>query len=71
LDTSSSTCRQSYTAKQGRLDIGLIRVKQFMEIFGGEASLTSHEQQGDISALEIQGCGKKSRRVELILVSEQ
>ncbi|MNW22990.1 sensory histidine kinase AtoS [compost metagenome] len=35
-----------YTTRQGRLGIGLIMVKQIMESFGGDASLTSHEQQG-------------------------
>lgn len=35
-----------YTTRQGRLGIGLIMVKQIMEIFGGEAGLTHHEQQG-------------------------
>jgi two-component system sensor histidine kinase HydH len=35
-----------YTTRQGRLGIGLIMVKQIMESFGGEASLTRHEQQG-------------------------
>ncbi|WP_223414697.1 MULTISPECIES: sensor histidine kinase [unclassified Pseudomonas] len=35
-----------YTTKQGKLGIGLIMVKQIMESFGGEASLTHHEDQG-------------------------
>ncbi|MGW8461719.1 sensor histidine kinase [Pseudomonas sp. CLCA07] len=53
-DTGNGTSRQQemmafktfYTTKQGRLGIGLIMVKQIMESFGGEASLTRHEQQG-------------------------
>lgn len=35
-----------YTTKDGRLGIGLIMVKQIMESFGGEASLSSHERKG-------------------------
>ncbi|MBD0678068.1 sensor histidine kinase [Pseudomonas sp. PSB11] len=35
-----------YTTKQGKLGIGLIMVKQIMESFGGEASLTHHEDKG-------------------------
>jgi two-component system sensor histidine kinase HydH len=53
-DTGNGTLRQQelmafktfYTTKQGKLGIGLIMVKQIMESFGGEASLTHHEQQG-------------------------
>lgn len=53
-DTGEGVSRQQqmlafktfYTTKQGRLGIGLIMVKQIMESFGGEVSLTSHEQQG-------------------------
>jgi two-component system sensor histidine kinase HydH len=35
-----------YTTKQGKLGIGMIMVKQLMESFGGDASLTHHEQHG-------------------------
>jgi two-component system sensor histidine kinase HydH len=35
-----------YTTRQGRLGIGLTMVKQIMESFGGEASLTSHDKEG-------------------------
>lgn len=35
-----------YTTKQGRLGIGLIMVKQIMESFGGDASLSHHEDHG-------------------------
>ncbi|MNP12975.1 sensor protein ZraS [compost metagenome] len=35
-----------YTTKQGKLGIGLIMVKQIMESFGGEATLTRHEDKG-------------------------
>ena len=53
-DTGEGASRQQemlafksfYTTRQGRLGIGLIMVKQIMESFGGEASLTRHEQQG-------------------------
>jgi two-component system sensor histidine kinase HydH len=53
-DSGEGTSRQQemmayksfYTTRQGRLGIGLIMVKQIMESFGGEVSLTSHEQQG-------------------------
>ncbi|WP_137806419.1 HAMP domain-containing sensor histidine kinase [Pseudomonas sp. G(2018)] len=53
-DTGDGASRQQemmafksfYTTRQGRLGIGLIMVKQIMEIFGGEAGLTHHEQQG-------------------------
>ncbi|QKG67082.1 HAMP domain-containing histidine kinase [Pseudomonas sp. B14-6] len=53
-DTGDGTSRQQemmafktfYTTKQGKLGIGLIMVKQIMENFGGEASLTHHEDQG-------------------------
>lgn len=53
-DTGGGTARQQemmafksfYTTRQGRLGIGLIMVKQIMESFGGEASLTNQEQQG-------------------------
>lgn len=53
-DTAEGLSRQQemiafksfYTTRQGRLGIGLIMVKQIMESFGGDASLTSHEQQG-------------------------
>ena len=53
-DTGEGTSRQQeimafksfYTTRQGRLGIGLIMVKQIMESFGGEASLTSHDKEG-------------------------
>ncbi|WP_434588861.1 HAMP domain-containing histidine kinase [Pseudomonas sp. R4-83] len=53
-DTGDGTTRQQemtahktfYTTKQGKLGIGLIMVKQIMESFGGEASLTHHEDHG-------------------------
>ncbi|WP_137805279.1 HAMP domain-containing sensor histidine kinase [Pseudomonas sp. G(2018)] len=53
-DTGNGTSRQQemmafksfYTTRQGRLGIGLTMVKQIMQSFGGEASLTNHEQQG-------------------------
>nr|WP_256590835.1 MULTISPECIES: ATP-binding protein [unclassified Pseudomonas] len=53
-DTGRAALRQQemmafksfYTNRHGRLGIGLIMVKQIMESFGGEASLTSNEQQG-------------------------
>ncbi|VVN42556.1 sensor histidine kinase [Pseudomonas fluorescens] len=53
-DSGEGTSRQQemmafksfYTTRQGRLGIGLIMVKQIMESFGGEASLTNHEPQG-------------------------
>ncbi|MCY1465615.1 Sensor histidine kinase WalK [compost metagenome] len=35
-----------YTTKLGGLGIGLIMVKQIMERFGGEVSLSSQEQAG-------------------------
>lgn len=35
-----------YTTRQGGLGIGLIMVKQIMERFGGEVSLSSREQEG-------------------------
>jgi two-component system sensor histidine kinase HydH len=53
-DTGDGTSRQQemmahktfYTTRQGKLGIGLIMVKQIMESFGGEASLTHHEERG-------------------------
>jgi len=53
-DTGNGTSRQQemmafktfYTTKQGKLGIGMIMVKQLMESFGGDASLTHHEQHG-------------------------
>jgi two-component system sensor histidine kinase HydH len=53
-DTGGGSLRQQemmafksfYTTRQGRLGIGFIMVKQIMESFGGEASLTIHEKQG-------------------------
>jgi two-component system sensor histidine kinase HydH len=53
-DTGEGVSRQQqmlafktfYTTKQGKLGIGLIMVKQIMESFGGEASLTCVEHQG-------------------------
>lgn len=35
-----------YTTRHGGIGLGLSMVKQIMESFGGEASLTSHEQRG-------------------------
>jgi two-component system sensor histidine kinase HydH len=35
-----------YTTRHGSVGLGLTMVKQIMESFGGEASLTSHEQRG-------------------------
>jgi two-component system sensor histidine kinase HydH len=35
-----------YTTRQGRLGIGLVMVKQIMQSFGGEVSLSTFEQQG-------------------------
>ena len=35
-----------YTTKQGRLGIGLVMVKQIMQSFGGEVSLSTFEHQG-------------------------
>jgi two-component system sensor histidine kinase HydH len=35
-----------YTTRQGRLGIGFVMVKQIMQSFGGEASLTTHKKQG-------------------------
>jgi two-component system sensor histidine kinase HydH len=53
-DTGGGSSRQQqmmafksfYTTRQGRLGIGFIMVKQIMESFSGEASLTIHEKQG-------------------------
>ena len=53
-DTGNGASRQQemmafktfYTTKQGKLGIGMIMVKQLMESFGGDASLTHHEQHG-------------------------
>jgi two-component system sensor histidine kinase HydH len=53
-DTGGGSSRQQemmafksfYTTRHGRLGIGFIMVKQIMESFGGEASLTIHEKQG-------------------------
>jgi two-component system sensor histidine kinase HydH len=53
-DTGDGSSRQQemaafksfYTTRQGRLGIGLTMVKQIMQSFGGEASLTSHEHRG-------------------------
>jgi two-component system sensor histidine kinase HydH len=53
-DTGEGVSRQQqmlafkpfYTTKQGRLGLGLSMMKQIMESFGGEASLTSNEQRG-------------------------
>ncbi|MGY2258852.1 sensor histidine kinase [Pseudomonas sp. SDO55104_S430] len=40
-----------YTTKDGRLGIGLIMVKQIMESFGGEATLSSLDQKGTLVRL--------------------
>ncbi|WP_408596808.1 sensor histidine kinase [Pseudomonas sp. PLMAX] len=53
-DTGGGSARQQqmmayksfYTTRHGRLGIGFIMVKQIMESFGGEASLTIQEKQG-------------------------
>jgi two-component system sensor histidine kinase HydH len=53
-DTGGGSSRQQemmafksfYTTRHGRLGIGFVMVKQIMESFGGEASLTIHEKQG-------------------------
>ncbi|NUU39030.1 HAMP domain-containing sensor histidine kinase [Pseudomonas sp. C2B4] len=52
VDTGDGTSRQQemlafksfYTTRQGRLGIGLTMVKQIMQSFGGEASLSHHER---------------------------
>jgi two-component system sensor histidine kinase HydH len=68
-DTGNGTSRQEemmasktfYTTKQGKLGIGLIMVKQIMESFGGEASLTHHEQQGTSLRLSFRIVERRAR----------
>ncbi|MCY1279896.1 Adaptive-response sensory-kinase SasA [compost metagenome] len=45
------TFKSFYTTKQGGLGIGLIMVKQIMERFGGQVSLTSRENAGTVVCL--------------------
>ncbi|MBM7060316.1 HAMP domain-containing histidine kinase [Pseudomonas sp. UL073] len=48
-----------YTTKQGGLGIGLIMVRQIMERFGGEVSLTSREQEGTRVCLRFRVAGAR------------
>ena len=46
-----------YTTKQGRLGIGLVMVKQIMQSFGGEVSLSTFEHQGTCVCLRFKVAG--------------
>ncbi|MDZ5436175.1 ATP-binding protein [Pseudomonas fluorescens] len=67
-DTGDGTSRQQemmafksfYTTRQGRLGIGLTMVKQIMQSFGGEASLTSQEQRGTAVQLSFRALDRRS-----------
>jgi two-component system sensor histidine kinase HydH len=70
-DTGDGSSRQQemvafksfYTTRQGRLGIGLTMVKQIMQSFGGEASLTLHEHRGTAVHLSFRVLDRRANAV--------